>query len=100
MKKKNIIFDFDGVILDSNHVKTNAFYNLYLDYGKDIANSVKKFHLSNLGLSRYDKFKHYSKNILKSDITDKEIEILDKKFNLYVNSEILKCKFINGWQKV
>ena len=34
MKYKSIIFDFDGVIIDSNHIKDEAFFSIFLDYGK------------------------------------------------------------------
>ena len=45
--KKLIIFDFDGVIAISNHIKTEAFEELYAKYGKDIANKVVSHHLLN-----------------------------------------------------
>ena len=35
-----IIFDFDGVILESLNVKTNAFKKLYEPYGSDISKKV------------------------------------------------------------
>ena len=46
-KKLNIIFDFDGVIINSHLTKTLAFYNIFKVYGKNIALKAKKFHLNN-----------------------------------------------------
>ena len=43
----NFIFDFDGVILNSLDVKTNAFYKMYEPYGLKIAKSVKDYHINN-----------------------------------------------------
>ena len=40
MKYKNIIFDFDGVLAESVHIKTHAFYLLYKQFGKEIAEKV------------------------------------------------------------
>ena len=37
---KAIIFDFDGVILDSVNVKTKAFELLYEEYGPEIQKKV------------------------------------------------------------
>ena len=37
---KNIFFDFDGVIAESVSAKTEAFREMYLPYGIDIANQV------------------------------------------------------------
>ena len=36
----SIIFDFDGVILDSVNIKTNSFYKMYIKYGLDVAKQV------------------------------------------------------------
>ena len=38
---KAIIFDFDGVIVDSIEAKTNAFEQLYNRYGDDVKQKVK-----------------------------------------------------------
>ena len=62
---KTIIFDFDGVILDSNHVKEEAFAEIYNEYGNAIRNKVVKYHRNNLGISRYNKFKFIHENYLK-----------------------------------
>ena len=35
-----IIFDFDGVVLESLNVKKNAFKKLYEPYGSDISKRV------------------------------------------------------------
>ena len=67
---KAIIYDFDGVILDSVKIKTLAFEELYSSYGKEIQNKVKSYHLLNGGISRYNKLKYYHKNFLNIDIND------------------------------
>ena len=55
---KNIIFDFDGVILDSVNIKTEAFYKLFEQYGSKIANQVVDYHIINGGMSRFKKFEY------------------------------------------
>ena len=44
MNIKNIFFDFDGVIAESVSAKTDAFEEMYLPYGKDIAAKVVEYH--------------------------------------------------------
>ena len=61
---KAIIFDFDGVIAESVDVKTEAFKELFKAY-PDKVKAIADFHIDNGGMSRFDKFRHIYKNILK-----------------------------------
>ncbi len=92
IKKINIIFDFDGVIINSHKIKTMAFYNIFKIHGEHIAQKAKKFHLENTGRSRYFKFKFIIKNILKSKISKNQIKILDENFDNYIEKKIKKLK--------
>ena len=86
----NVIFDFDGVILNSHKIKTKAFYDIFKPYGKNIALKAKKFHTANIGKSRYFKFKYILEKIINSKTTKKEIQLLDKKFDLFVDRKLKK----------
>lgn len=56
---KLVIFDFDGVIANSNPIKTRAFYLSALKYlGEDCARHLSQYHIQNGGISRYEKFKY------------------------------------------
>ena len=63
-KIKIAIFDFDGVICDSNSVKTNAFLELYKDLDQNKLSFVKRYHIHNGGISRYEKIKYFEKFFL------------------------------------
>ena len=89
-KKLNIIFDFDGVVINSHLIKTLAFYNVFKVYGKNIAFKAKKFHLNNIGKSRYFKFKFIFKNILRLKLTKNKIKTLDEKFDFFLQKKIEK----------
>ena len=52
-KIKAIIFDFDGVIVESLDIKTGAFKKLYEVFSEEIATKVVNHHLINGGISRY-----------------------------------------------
>ena len=62
LSKYDLIFwDFDGVIKDSIDVKTDAFYEIFLQFGKNISDLVKIHHEMNGGMSRYEKIPIYLK---------------------------------------
>lgn len=61
-----IVFDCDGVVLNSNKVKTEAFYQAALPYGERAADELVKFHVENGGVSRYKKFAYFLDSIVPS----------------------------------
>lgn len=93
---KAIIYDFDGVILDSVNIKTLAFQELYSRHGKEVQNNVKRHHLLNGGISRFEKFKYYHKNYLNIDLSDLELESLAKKFSDIVFEKVCEANYIDG----
>ena len=93
---KSIIFDFDGVILDSNEIKTNAFKELFKDVEKNKLDLIIDFHKNNMGISRYDKIRYYHNIILKKEINDNEINKIAENFSKLVFKKILKANFISG----
>ena len=60
----SILFDCDGVVLDSNKIKSSSFYNTAAKYCESSALQFLKYHQRNGGISRYVKFKHFIDNIL------------------------------------
>jgi phosphoglycolate phosphatase-like HAD superfamily hydrolase len=70
---KNIIFDFDGVILDSERVKTEAFRKLFENFSAANVESLLEYHHENGGISRYVKIRYFFEAILKQPICDDEI---------------------------
>jgi phosphoglycolate phosphatase-like HAD superfamily hydrolase len=52
-----LILDFDGVVLESNDVKTSAFRQVFARYPAH-ADAMMEFHHRNVSLGRFDKFEH------------------------------------------
>lgn len=96
MKYDAIFFDFDGVIVDSVHIKTQVFYEMYLPYGKNIANKAKQHHIENGGVSRFEKFKVYHKDFLGKTLNNDDLEQLTSEFSLRVKDAVIESKIVPG----
>lgn len=59
-----LIFDCDGVVLDSNRIKTEAFRAAALPWGVAAAEALVAHHVANGGISRHRKFAHFLDAIL------------------------------------
>ncbi len=91
-----VVFDFDGVVLESADVKTDAFVELFASHGPDIAARVKAHHLANLGISRFVKFAWIYDHLLGRKITDDESKALGERFSALALDKILAAPFVPG----
>jgi phosphoglycolate phosphatase-like HAD superfamily hydrolase len=90
-----IIFDFDGVLVESADIKTEAFRQLFSRY-PDKVHEIVEYHQKHMGISRYVKFRYFHENILGKELSqDEEIE-LGEKFSEIVLESILKVPFVAG----
>lgn len=87
-----IIFDCDGVIMNSNSIKTEVFHDVALRFGKDAADLLVSFHLQHGGISRYHKFKYLIEDILRRSASEEEIAQLASDFGRRVYQRLLRCE--------
>jgi len=90
-----IILDFDGVILESVEVKTEAFRSLF-SFSPDHVDEIEAFHRQNGGMSRFDKFDYIYKNILKEPLSSQRKDELSEKFSTHVFEKMLSARFVTG----
>lgn len=92
---KCLVFDCDGVILDSVNVKTNAFAKLAEPYGDAARSKMIEYHALHGGVSRFLKFEWFFREILNQDITPQESAEWNKKFREYALEEVMRCNLVN-----
>ena len=93
---KAIIFDFDGVLVESVDVKTRAFAKMFEEKGVGVVKKVTDFHLMNGGLSRIYKFKYYYEEILKCSLSEEKLNELCNTFSQLVIDEVINSPYVNG----
>ncbi|RVC80953.1 HAD family hydrolase [Mesorhizobium sp. M4A.F.Ca.ET.022.05.2.1] len=91
-----IIFDFDGVILDSAEIKAEAFAEIYSGYGQQWREPILSYQRLHGGISRREKFDHFDKQIVGSAPTVERLALLSKRFSEIVFEKILAAPFIPG----
>lgn len=95
-KYASLIFDCDGVILNSNKVKTQAFYNAALPYGKEAAMMLVDYHVANGGISRYKKFDLFLNKMISDKADGPGLDELLKCYASEVRSGLLNCDIAEG----
>jgi len=93
---KAVIFDFDGVILESATIKTEAFRELFCLRCPDHLDAIVAYHLENVGISRYVKFRHIYDNILHLPYSEDVEKKLGDEFADIVLQRVLEAPFVDG----
>lgn len=91
----SLVFDCDGVILNSNRVKTDAFYQAALPYGEAAAQAMVEYHVANGGVSRYLKFAHFLEQLVPEYAAGRSGPNLDELLEHYANAVLeglLSCE--------
>ena len=95
---KSIVFDCDGVVLDSNVVKTEAYFRTAKNLGATDAQAqaLVGYHVKLGGISRYHKFDWYVREVLKQPVTDTAIQALLDGFSKELAVGLMQCNLAKG----
>ena len=88
---KTWLFDCDGVLLDSNAVKTDAFHELALPFGEDVADALVAHHRQYGGVSRFKKVRYLYEELLERRDAEAEIEAGIEEYGRLVKERLLAC---------
>ncbi|MDQ7822565.1 MAG: HAD hydrolase-like protein [Candidatus Eremiobacteraeota bacterium] len=91
-----VIFDFDGVILESAEIKTEAFRDLSGDLCPEHAEHIVTYHKENVGISRYVKFRYIYEKLLKKPYTEEIEKTLGERFAVFVKEKVFTAPFVPG----
>lgn len=96
MKYKNIIFDFDGVLAETNNIRFDGFRLLFKNHNEDLVNTLIKYARLNGGKSRYDKIKYFFENIINETISKDEIYELALQYSQLIKQKVIDALPVRG----
>jgi len=96
IKYKTWFFDCDGVLLDSNQLKSKSFYEVALPYGKENAQALVEYNKRLGGVTRFEKFSYFFETILEKKSFEKELENALNNFSALVCEKLMSCSETSG----
>lgn len=100
MSKKQILqaifFDFDGVIVDSNPIKADAFVTLFRDYDDKIVTEIVAYHRQHGGISRVEKIQYAHKYLIQKPLTVEELARWATRYSDLVVDKVINVEWIAG----
>jgi len=93
-----VVLDFDGVVLQSDRIKTWAFGALFADH-PHIVDDVVALHERLGGISRYRKFEMIYEQFLDLPLSAERSRELGEAYSALVLDEVLRCPMVDGAQE-
>lgn len=91
-----IIFDFDGVLCDSNDLKGETFATLYAHEGPEIQDAIRAYHRDNGGMPRREKLARFERDILGRALDEDRLDRMVAGFAAAVEEAVIACAEIPG----
>lgn len=91
---KNILWDFDGVIIDSMPTREYGFRKIFEQYDDNLVNQLINYHNENGGLSRFHKIEYFYNRLLNKDITEDKIDQYVSRFTEIMKKELTNHKYL------
>jgi len=91
---KTLVFDCDGVVLNSNQLKIQAYYDVAIKFGANNsqAQALVDHHVKLGGISRYPKFEYFLREIIQQAVTEQAMQDLLESFTVEVKRLLTDCE--------
>ena len=94
LRAKNILWDFDGVILDSMKIRDSGFQQIFNCFENNKVDEFISYHNFNGGLSRFHKIKYFYNNLLNKTITEEQIQQYANRFTVLMKAQLSNPKHL------
>lgn len=91
-----IVFDCDGVILESVEAKTKAFGQVVEKYGPEAVQRLIDYHHAHGGVSRYKKFEWFYAEVLGKTITEAQMQAMGRTFEELSLANVMNSPMVPG----
>jgi len=91
-----LIFDFDGVLVETNEIRIQGFQVIFQDYPAKEVEQMLAFARRNGGISRYDKIRHFFNHIRGETIGEDQVNHWAQEYSRAVKQAVIDAKPVSG----
>lgn len=95
---QTLVLDCDGVILNSNYLKIDAYFATARNFGanEQQAQALVDYHIKLGGISRFVKFQYFLSDILQQPVKQQDVDTLLQDFGREVRTRLASCEIAPG----
>lgn len=90
-----VVFDCDGVLIESVDIKTEAFLEVFADHPEH-REAILRHHQAHLGVSRFEKFAWFHRELLGRELGAAESAALGRRYSELVFERAVRCPEVPG----
>ena len=90
-----IVLDFDGTLVESNHIKDQAFETIFSEW-PDHKDAMLAWHLPRNTVDRREKFRYFVEEMLGQQDNRELVDGLTEKFSNLTRQAIIDCPMVEG----
>ncbi|OGR22694.1 MAG: hypothetical protein A2277_00460 [Desulfobacterales bacterium RIFOXYA12_FULL_46_15] len=95
-KLSAVVFDCDGVLIESNAVKTMAFGQTVEEFGQKAMDRLMNYHREHGGISRFKKFEWFYREVVKATLSDEMMDTLCDRFTRFCIDAVMDVPMVAG----
>lgn len=96
VKLQHVIFDFDGVLAETNQVRVEGFKTLFSSFPDELLDSFVAYVRANGGLSRYSKIRYFFEFLLQQPVSEEQVNLLAAKYSALVTERVITADAVRG----
>lgn len=93
---KHVIFDFDGVLAETNEIRVEGFRLLFKDYLESQVKKLVNYAERNGGMSRFEKIRYFFEEIRHEAISPENVQFLAKRYSGLVKQKVIAAAPVKG----
>jgi HAD superfamily hydrolase (TIGR01549 family) len=94
-KIRAIVLDFDGVIVESNQIKHEAFSELFSQFPQ-YYDEIMAYHLQNNAVDRHEKFRYIMEHIMHETYSSDRAHVWSEQYSGMTRQKIIACPYVGG----
>ena len=91
-----VVFDCDGVLIESNGIKTLAFGQTVAEFGQKAMDQLMDYQREYGGISRVKKFEWFYREVVKTPLSDEMMDTLCVRFTQLCIDAVLAAPMVTG----